>query len=186
LAGEIERLQAEIAALRARIAEAEARADIDPLVGIFNRRGFMRELERAIAYVKRYGGEAALIYFDLDRFKAINDAHGHAAGDAVLQSIATLLLRNVRASDCVGRLGGDEFAILLWNLDAGRAAAKALALETLVAATPVAWGIKRLAVGGSAGCAPLDPRSDAAGLLALADRAMYARKALRRAGAGPA
>ena len=71
-----------------KIAELEARADIDPLLDIFNRRGFDRELKRSLAYIDRYGTDAALIYLDLDGFKAVNDRHGHAAGDALLRAVA--------------------------------------------------------------------------------------------------
>ncbi len=78
-------------ASRARIADLEARVDIDPLTDVLNRRGFERELKRSLAYVKRYGTSAALIYVDLDGFKPVNDRHGHAAGDAVLKAIAAAL-----------------------------------------------------------------------------------------------
>ena len=116
LAAEVERLERELAAARAQMAALAARAEIDPLTDILNRRGFERELKRSLAYVKRYGTSAALIYLDLDDFKRINDRHGHAAGDAVLKAVAMVLTRHVRASDLVARLGGDEFAVLLWNL----------------------------------------------------------------------
>jgi diguanylate cyclase (GGDEF)-like protein len=179
LAAEVERLRAELAAARAQVAELEAKADVDPLLDIFNRRGFMRELERALAYVKRYGNPAALLYLDLDGFKPVNDRHGHAAGDAVLQAVARTLAANVRASDTVARLGGDEFAVLLWNLDEARAAAKAAALEQMIAATVIPWKTAALAVGASAGIAVLGPGDQAPTVLARADHAMYARKAGR-------
>ena len=87
---------------RARaIAELEARADVDPLLDILNRRGFERELKRSLAYVERYGTDAALIFIDLDGFKAVNDRHGHAAGDALLKAVARELIGHVRASDVV-------------------------------------------------------------------------------------
>src|SRR6476619_7735851 len=76
LLAEVERLRREIAVTRARIGELEARADIDPLLDILNRRGFERELKRALAYVKRYGTQAALLFIELDGFKAVNDRHG--------------------------------------------------------------------------------------------------------------
>ena len=115
-AGEIGRLTAALAEARARIAELELMAEVDPLLNILNRRGFERALARALAYVKRYRAPAALLYLDLDGFKLINDAHGHAAGDAVLKAVAGILAHNVRGSDVVARLGGDEFAVLLFNL----------------------------------------------------------------------
>ncbi|MGC1095064.1 MAG: AIR carboxylase family protein, partial [Pseudolabrys sp.] len=79
LLAEIERLKREVAVARARIGELEARADIDPLLDILNRRGFERDLKRAIAYVKRYGTQAALMFIDLDGFKVIIAGAGGSA-----------------------------------------------------------------------------------------------------------
>jgi diguanylate cyclase (GGDEF)-like protein len=180
LTAEVERLQAELAATRVKVAELEARADVDPLLDIFNRRGFERELKRALAYVKRYGAQAALVYLDLDGFKPVNDTHGHAAGDAVLQAVAAALTRGVRASDTVARLGGDEFVVLLWNLGEAHAAAKAAALEELIGATTTSWNGAVLSVGASAGYASLSPCDEVADVLARADHAMYGRKAERK------
>ena len=180
LAAEVARLEAELAVLRARVAELETHAERDPLTGLLNRRGFERELTRGRSYVERYGGNAALIYLDLDGFKPINDRHGHAAGDAVLVGVAAALSGAVRASDAVGRLGGDEFAVLLWNLSARDAQNKALALERLVGATPIAWDGTMLAVGASAGVAELAQEKDLAALVARADAGMYARKRQRK------
>jgi len=95
LAAEVERLVADLEASRLRISELETRIEVDPLTEVLNRRGFARELKRSLAYVKRYGATAALVYLDLDAFKPINDRHGHAAGDAVLRAIAATLARNV-------------------------------------------------------------------------------------------
>ncbi len=178
--GEVERLKSELAKAQRRIAELELRADIDPLLDIFNRRGFERELSRSLAYAKRYGSSAALIYIDLDGFKAINDRHGHAAGDALLKAVAREIARHVRASDVVGRMGGDEFAIVLWHVDGRLASAKARDLEALIERITLAHGEARLSVGASAGVAPL--RADMTTALAIdaADRAMYARKRERR------
>lgn len=179
LVAEVDALAAELAASRARIAELEARVDIDPLTDALNRRGFERELKRSLAYVKRYGTRAALIYLDLDGFKPVNDRHGHAAGDVVLRAVAAALLRSVRASDVVARVGGDEFAVLLWNVDDAEAAAKAAALEAAIYATPVSWGASTFVVGASAGVALLGPLDAPAEVLQRADAAMYARKAGR-------
>ena len=182
LAAEVARLEGELAAMRARVAELETHAERDPLTGVMNRRGFERELKRTNAYLQRYGGAAALVYLDLDDFKPVNDRHGHAAGDAVLKAVAAALVIAVRASDLVARIGGDEFAVLLWNLSAPHAQTKAAALESAVAATTVTWGSASLAVGASAGAAELSADRDIASLLARADGAMYARKRTRRAG----
>lgn len=180
LLDEVERLQNDLAAARAKLSELEAKADIDPLLDIFNRRGFERELKRALAYVKRYGTRAALIYIDLDNFKPVNDGHGHAAGDAVLKAVAGTLLRSVRASDTVARVGGDEFVVLLWNLDPADAEAKAAALERLIAGLEIPFGVRSLSVGASAGYTVLEPLDEAAAVLIRADQAMYRRKAVRK------
>jgi diguanylate cyclase (GGDEF)-like protein len=184
LAAEVARLEAELATMRTRVAELEAHAESDPLTGVMNRRGFERELKRAAAYVQRYGGNAGLVYLDLDEFKPVNDRFGHAAGDAVLIAVAAALVRSVRASDIVARIGGDEFAVLLWNLSAQDARNKALTLERAVAETTVRWQGRRLSVGATAGVAELAPDGDIAGLLARADAAMYARKRKRKSANG--
>jgi diguanylate cyclase (GGDEF)-like protein len=180
LLAEVARLKRELEESRAKLAELELRADIDPLLDILNRRGFERELKRSLAYVKRYGTKAALLYIDLDGFKAINDRHGHAAGDALLKAVAGELTAHVRASDVVARLGGDEFGVLMWNAGEPQAAACARDLEARIAALALTHGPVRLAVGASAGVAPLAGDLDAASLIDAADKAMYARKKERR------
>ena len=180
LLAEIQRLKAELIDAEWKIAELEARADVDPLLGIFNRRGFARELTRSLAYVNRYGTAAALMFIDLDLFKGINDQHGHAAGDALLKAVAAGLAAHVRASDVVARFGGDEFAVLMWNLDAAQAAAKARELENIVGRIAVPYGAARLSVGASAGVVPLLANSNPAEIIDAADKAMYARKKERR------
>jgi diguanylate cyclase (GGDEF)-like protein len=180
LLAEIELLKTEIARAQRTIAELEARADIDPLLDVLNRRGFERELKRSLAFLQRYKSEAALLFIDLDGFKAVNDEHGHAAGDVLLKAVARALTRHIRASDVVGRLGGDEFGVLLWNLGERLAAAKARELETLVASVSVVHGAARLSVGASAGVAALAADATPAQMIDRADRAMYARKRERR------
>jgi diguanylate cyclase (GGDEF)-like protein len=180
LQAEIERLKADIARARRTIAELEARADTDPLLNIFNRRSFVRELNRSLAYVQRYGNKAALLFIDLDGFKKVNDQHGHAAGDALLKAVARELTAHVRASDVVARLGGDEFGVVLWNASEAHAAAKARELEKIVEQINLPFGETRLKAGASAGFVPLAAEATAAQLLDAADQAMYARKRERR------
>jgi diguanylate cyclase (GGDEF)-like protein len=180
LLAEIERLKADVARAQRTIADLEARADTDPLLDIRNRRSFERELGRSLAYLKRYGGQAAMLYIDLDGFKAVNDRHGHAAGDALLKAVAVELTARVRASDMVARLGGDEFGVLLWNLGVAQAEAKARELESAIAAASVVHGEARLSVGASAGVVALAAVSTAAQTIDAADKAMYARKKERR------
>ena len=179
-AGEIGRLTAALAEARARIATLELMAEVDPLLNILNRRGFERALAQALAYLKRYRAPSAVLYLDLDGFKLINDAHGHAAGDAVLKTVASILARNIRGSDVVGRLGGDEFALLLFNLGEVQARAKARALESILPAAGVAWAGARLSVGVSVGVTAIAPHDKPATVIARADRLMYQRKEERR------
>jgi diguanylate cyclase (GGDEF)-like protein len=177
---EIERLKSELARAQKTIAELEARAERDPLLEIINRRGFERELMRSLAYVRRYGTSAVLMFIDLDGFKAVNDRHGHAAGDALLRAVTASLVAHIRASDVVARLGGDEFGILMWNLDDTQAANKARELELLIEQVSVAHERARLSVGASVGVVPLGPGAEPARLIDAADKAMYARKKERR------
>ncbi|MGE0564050.1 MAG: GGDEF domain-containing protein [Pseudolabrys sp.] len=181
LRAEIERLRAALGQAEARISELEQRADIDPLLEILNRRAFVRELARSIAYLDRYGGAVALVYLDLDGFKAINDCHGHGAGDQLLKAAAAALTGAVRASDVVARLGGDELAVLLWNVGEVQAQAKALDLEAAVNQASVCHDGALLSVTASAGTAAVAPGRTPEEVIEAADRAMYARKAARRA-----
>ena len=158
----------------------QATAETDFLLAILNRRGFERELNRSIAYIKRYHATAALIVLDVDRLKPINDAFGHAAGDQVLQEIVKTVSSQVRASDVVGRLGGDEFAVLLWNLSETDARAKAASLEEVIDRLTFVFDGRTITAGASAGVAILDVHSEAGRALEAADSAMYVRKALRR------
>src|ERR1700716_726116 len=174
------RLRSQLAKAQRRIDELEAAADQDFLLDIPNRRGFERELNRSIAYIKRYHASGALIVLDVDRLKTINDAYGHAAGDEVLKAIVAVLLRHVRASDVIGRLGGDEFALLLWNLSETDAKAKAAALEEAIDGLTFEFDGRTITAGASAGVSILDTHSEAGRALEAADSAMYVRKALRR------
>ena len=176
----IRRLRGQLARALARIDELQAHADTDFLLDIPNRRGFERELNRSIAYIKRYHASGALIVLDVDRLKPINDAFGHAAGDQVLKAIVDALSQQIRSSDVIGRLGGDEFALLLWNLSEIDARAKAASLEQAVDRLSFTFGGRAVAAGASAGVAILGPHAEAGRALEEADSAMYLRKAQRR------
>ena len=180
LAAEVDTLKADLAAARARVAELETRVDEDPLTGLLNRRGFERALARALAFVRRYGGTAALLYLDLDRFKPVNDRLGHAAGDWVLGRVGRLIAGKVRASDVVGRFGGDEFVVLLWNVDAEKAEDKARAIEVMIDQETFEQAGKRFALGLSAGVTMLSNEDTVEAAVARADQAMYARKRERK------
>lgn len=176
----IRRLRTELARALKRIEELQASANTDFLLDIPNRRGFERELERSIAYIKRYHASGALIVLDVDRLKPINDAFGHAAGDQVLKAVVAALSREVRSSDVIGRLGGDEFALLLWHLSETDARAKAASLEDAIDQLTFTFGGRTVKAGASAGVAFLGPHAETGRALEEADSAMYVRKAQRR------
>ena len=176
----IAKLTKRLAQAQRHIAKLEAHADTDFLLDIPNRRGFERELNRSIAYVKRYRASAALLIVDVDRLKPINDGHGHAAGDHVLKTIVGVLSQNIRESDMIARLGGDEFGILLWNLPEADALAKAAALESAIDKAVCEYRGRRMQLGASIGVTVLGAEDEAAKVLERADEAMYARKHSRR------
>jgi diguanylate cyclase (GGDEF)-like protein len=176
----IRRLRSELARALALVGELQETAESDFLLGIRNRRGFERDLARAIAYIKRYHATAALIILDVDRLKPINDNFGHAAGDEVLKAVATVLSGQIRSSDVVARLGGDEFAILLWNLTETDARAKAALMEEEIDRLTFVFRDRMVSAGASAGIAMLDAHAEIGKALEAADSAMYLRKAQRR------
>ena len=176
---ELDDLRAEVKRLKARLQEAEAAADADPLTGVKNRRAFIRELKRISAFCLRYEAPASVLYFDLDDLKSVNDRFGHAAGDAALIAVAERLSANVRESDAIGRIGGDEFAVLLAQADASVAAAKGEMLARAIAATPVQSGDWLAPIRVSWGARQLDPAADPEAELSKADAAMLVMKRAR-------
>jgi diguanylate cyclase (GGDEF)-like protein len=180
LTGEIEMLRRDLKSARDRLELAEKAADQDHLLPVLNRRAFVRELARHIGLAARYGTASCLLYLDLDGFKRINDAYGHAAGDAVLANFAQLLCGHVRDSDVVGRIGGDEFGVILSHASIVQAAKKADRLMQALTDSPAEWKGTRLPVGFSFGTFELSAGDNADSALMRADEAMYAQKRGRR------
>ena len=176
LMNEVDNLRRELAQTRARLDDAERAADQDHMLPLLNRRAFVRELTRYIAFTDRYNTPASLIYFDLNHLKLTNDTLGHAAGDAVLTQFSNVLLAHVRESDCVGRLGGDEFAILLSHATHEHALKKADALADAVQARPAEWNGHTIPLSFAYGAFELKSGESADTALARADEAMYAQK----------
>ncbi len=183
LMAELDRLKEELIAARGRVIELENKADEDVLLPVLNRRGFDRELERTLAYVKRHGTDVSLIFMDLDDFKAINDVHGHAAGDAALFHVTDILIANVRRSDIVARLGGDEFAVLLHRAGKQAAAKKADQLARALASSGLVYDGKEIPMSLTAGVTRLRADDTAAAALGRADKSMYEAKARSTPGA---
>jgi diguanylate cyclase (GGDEF)-like protein len=177
----LERLAAERDDLKTKLEAAEQLADRDALAPALNRRAFLRELHRTMSEVERYKTPAAVLYVDLDGFKALNDEYGHAAGDAVLRHVALLLSDSVRESDVVGRLGGDEFGIILNRAAAEEARAKAQTLHDKINSSAILHAGVAHRVRASVGVHPIAMVEDPETALARADEAMYADKHARRA-----
>lgn len=159
--------------LRHTQARLEQLATHDPLTNVLNARAFARELAQELGRNRRYGRPLALIYLDLDDFKKVNDAHGHATGDAVLRLVADAMRGAVRSADVVGRLGGDEFGVLMPETDAtvahGAASRLVAGIRTVFRGTPsVTASIGVVAVSGT------EAGTDE--LLRKADQAMYEAK----------
>jgi len=183
LMSEVDSLRRELTQTRVRLDEMEKAADQDHLLPMRNRRAFIRELTRYIAFTDRYNTPASLIYFDMNLLKKVNDVHGHAAGDAVLKHFSDVLLTHVRDSDCVARLGGDEFAVLLSHANQEQALKKADQLAGALSESPTIWKGETIPVTFSYGAFELKPGDNADIAMARADEAMYAqKKAMRRAG----
>ena len=181
---EVQRMREELEQAEKRVAFLEKLADEDSLVPVANRRAFVRELSRMVAYSERYNSVSSVLYFDIDGFKEINDNYGHAAGDAALRHIGEIFTLNVRESDFVGRLGGDEFGVILAQSDADAAAEKAAQLAQAIETTPLIWENHGLKVRASYGAYSFSGKENAGEALQRADRAMYQQKQVRAAAAG--
>jgi two-component system cell cycle response regulator len=164
----------------AEAAELAALADLalrDPLTGLPNRRAFEEALRREVARARRSGVPLAIAALDVDHFKRVNDAHGHAAGDAVLAAVAARAAAALRAGDLLARVGGEEFTALLPGAGLDDAAEVAGRVRAAIAAAPIEAAGRSLAVTISLGCAALEPADqDGAALLARADDRLYQAK----------
>lgn len=147
----------------------EREAITDPLCGIWNRRGFERLLERAVATARRNEQPLSLVYLDLDDFKVINDRRGHLAGDQALRSFAHDMQRCIRVGDVFARFGGDEFALLIIDCDADQARLTVERLRREV--TGLAW---------SFGIAECRRGEDASEFISRADLRMFEDKEQRK------
>src|SRR5690606_33140439 len=162
-------------ALVESLRELEWLSRVDPLTDLPNRRQFEERLALALKRLNRGNAQVALLCLDIDRFKDINDTHGHAAGDAVLHAFGQRLCSCVRETDLVARLGGDEFVILLEDVPTHGAEEVARKVVTSMA-VPVDAGRVQISVSTSVGVACTGQPTDAATLVARADAALYAAK----------
>lgn len=172
------RAEREVLRLNERLREQSLR---DPLTGLYNRRYLEEALGRELSLAQRRPQPISLIMGDLDHFKAVNDRHGHLAGDEVLRAFGALMVRHARGSDIYCRYGGEEFLLVLPGMTEDAACARAEHLRAQIAAAPITFGGADIAVTASFGVAtaPGHGRTGNA-LIAAADQALYAAKAAGR------
>ncbi len=164
-------------ALAAANARLETLASTDPLTGLLNHRAFHARLDEEIARAARGGRPLALLLVDLDDFRAINNTHGHQAGDRALVAIAAALCASVRTGDSAGRYGGDEFAAILPEADLSEALAVAERARAAVAGIALPVGDATIRATTSLGVAVLPRHARTRDeLIAAADQAAYAAK----------
>lgn len=160
--------------VRRSLDEVALQARTDPLTGLLNRRALTELAQRAMAHARRHGSPLSVVLIDIDHFKQINDRHGHAAGDAVLVSLARLLKSHLREDDACARLGGEEFLLLLPATRLDQALQVAEKLRQLIAGEVLAAGIR---CSSSFGVCSSDGNLDFDQLLQRADTALYRAKA---------
>ena len=155
-------------------------ASRDGLTGLYNLRRFREEVQRDLARSRRYESGGAVLYIDLDGFKAVNDGLGHRTGDRVLTSVASTLVGRARETDIIARLGGDEFAVLMPRIEAADAVARARELGLAIHRLSIPVGEDAVRVTASIGVACFPDHGESVDdLLAAADMAMYLAKETR-------
>ena len=154
----------------------------DELTGLYNRRYLFAHLDELIERISQGGASAAVLLFDIDHFKKVNDTHGHAAGDDVLRELAARTTNSVRSVDLVARLGGEEFAVVMPETDIASAAEVAERLRLAVATDRfvVRASGKELDITISVGVAAAEAGHGRDRLLARADEALYSAKTAGR------
>ena len=161
--------------------QLETLVDHDHLTGLYNRRRFEQEVDRELKRIARHGSRATLLLIDLDHFKDVNDQFGHAAGDALLKTVAAALEHRVRQVDVLARIGGDEFAVILPHTaaDQGRCLAEGIVL--LLGRQTAVHGDAVINVSASVGVMPFADDS-ARQMMECVDCAMYTAKRAGRGG----
>lgn len=175
---EIYRFDMDLSRLKELEEQLRQQATTDELTNLWNRRYFTRRARREVALAQRKKRPLAVLMIDLDHFKDVNDAHGHAMGDAVLVEVSTRLRQELRETDMLARLGGEEFVALLPETDPDTAAAVAERLRHAIAAAPLdVEADPALRITVSIGVASMRGPDDALdGMLRRADRALYRAK----------
>jgi two-component system cell cycle response regulator len=169
-------LQESAEELRQRAEAASEMSMTDALTGLLNRYGLQRALQRELSEARRYSRPLSCLLLDIDFFKAVNDTHGHAAGDAALMQTARVLTESVRGSDVVCRYGGEEFLVLAPETDARGAHSLAEKIRLSVSSRLFGDGGRAFALTLSAGVAELRPGESGNDMIARADLSLYQAK----------
>ena len=159
----------------------------DPLTGVYNRRGFIEEVQKILAAVERGRAHGrsknkfnltalSVVMLDVDNFKKLNDDYGHDAGDVALKSVARTLIDGVRQSDFVGRWGGEEFVVALLGAGEKDGALVAENLRRDTEQRKITFKRKKISLSASFGITEFRPKDDLGKLIERADKAMYAAK----------
>lgn len=180
-----------IAAQEKKIKELEGLAATDALTGLMNRRGFEEFFAQELERTRRHNTfGSVMLLIDLDKFKLINDTHGHLAGDECLKAVGECIKKHIRSVDSAARLGGDEFAVLLSHTDPEKAANCVhqikQALNSLTVAWSDQWGPMQLKIGASVGIKHVFDTSSFETAYHGADKALYNDKKARKEAAAPA
>lgn len=171
-----------IAEQERRIRALEDIASTDPLTGLINRRGFEKFFDAERARIRRGHSPGALfVLIDLDKFKPINDTHGHPAGDACLRLVADILVKSIRITDGAARFGGDEFALLLTQTDPQAALVRVHQVRAALNEMELPWNGHRLQFGASLGSMPVSAHSEYTATYGGVDLVLNQDKRTRRA-----
>ena len=182
-------LQAEqlIAEQEKKIQELESLASSDPLTGLLNRRGFEGFFLQELARTQRHNTfGSVMLLIDLDKFKEINDTHGHQAGDACLMLVGECLKKHIRSVDAAARIGGDEFAVMLSHTDPEKAADCVHEIKRALNGLHTDWNGITLKIGASVGIKHVSDASSFDIAYNAADKALYNDKKARKEAAPPA
>ncbi|MAI91349.1 GGDEF domain-containing protein [Ponticaulis sp.] len=162
--------------LKTSLDQAKSIADRDPLLPVYNRRAFTRELAKQISICERYNHSLCLLFLDLDHFKRLNDTLGHSVGDDALKAFIGIIQKHTRQSDVIGRLGGDEFAVLLLNADQEDGEFKAVQFAADLREIEFGNAVNPLYLDVSAGVVMWEKEESPEHLIERADEAMYLNK----------
>jgi diguanylate cyclase (GGDEF)-like protein/PAS domain S-box-containing protein len=173
---EIFRDATDLSGVRRELSELRDMAMQDALTGLPNRRHFDMSISSRVAELAGYGRRFGLLLADLDEFKRVNDAHGHAIGDLALRTVGQTLLASSRPSDDIARIGGEEFAILVSDVDGTTLREVAERFRALVERTRVRAGTRSIGLTTSIGAAPAEVGDTAESIFDRADAALYAAK----------